>query len=36
MGAGGAMAVAFHRRPFTVAEYHTMLDAGILTEADRV
>jgi Uma2 family endonuclease len=30
------MAVAFHRRPFTVAEYHTMLDAGILTEDDRV
>jgi Uma2 family endonuclease len=30
------MAVAFQRRPFTVAEYHTMLEARILTEDDRV
>jgi Uma2 family endonuclease len=30
------MAVAFHRRPFTVAEYHTMLGAGTLTADGRV
>jgi Uma2 family endonuclease len=36
MAGGGVMAVAFHRRPFTVGEYHTMLDAGILSEDDRV
>jgi Uma2 family endonuclease len=30
------MAVAMQRRLFTVAEYYTMLEAGILTEDDRV
>src|SRR5262245_21249453 len=36
MATGGAMAVETVRRLFTRAEYHSMAEAGILNEDDRV